>query len=80
MIQYRLEYKIFYTGIGDYRTDSLYNPNEFIMLMNENSPSFNHQYSESEIPKLDPVSFLFADLEKLVDWAGADIWWYELAN
>ena len=73
--RYRLEYNIFYTGIGGFRADGLYEPEEFITLMNENKASFRRRYFEPEMPDLDPSEFSFTDLQELVNWAGAEFRW-----
>ena len=65
--------RIKYTGIGDYRQDHIYSPQEFIVLINLFKSHFRLYPGDSPMPVLNPQSFAWTDLNALVDWVGAYI-------
>lgn len=69
----RLTRNIYYTGIGGYLHDHLYSAQEFIQLMNDHQHEFNLDDVWELVPVVNPNLFSQEDLQRLVDWAGAEI-------
>ena len=73
MVQ-NLNFYVYYTGIGDNKSDHKYNPVEFICLINNIADLLeNFNKKDSKVPILNPNSFTNREFEDLIEWTGGII-------